>query len=209
MKNSTLGFMLTLLFWACQPKKLPVLGEPETVIKVVDGKETEVTIYPKIPDFSFISHQNQVVTQQSMKGKIYVADFFFTTCPTICPVMKKNMLKVYKRFKDHPDVRILSHTIDPDHDTPQVLGQYAKDLGVKGTMWQFVTGEREKIYQIGQKHYMVSAGTDPKEPGGYIHSGAFVLVDKDRQVRGMYDGTSEISTGQLIKDIRNLLSEYE
>ncbi len=204
------GFiLLAFAAFGCSPEKLPILGEPTTVLKMVDGKQTQVTEYPKIPAFSFVNHQNQKVTHKDMDGKIYVADFFFTTCPTICPLMKSNMLKVYERFKDNDDVRILSHTIDPGHDTPAVLGQYASDLGVETGMWQFVTGEREKIYEIGQKHYMVSAGTDPDEPGGFIHSGSFILVDKDKHVRGMYDGTSELSTAQLIRDMRNLIRENE
>ena len=192
---------------SCETKKLPYLGEPDIVKKVVNGKETEETVYPTIPDFSFTNQDKQTVTQADFKNKIYVADFFFVTCPTICPIMKKNMLTVYKEFKDNPDVKILSHTIDPEHDNPDVLKQYAKDLGVTGTTWQFVTGDREKIYDIGQKHYMVSAMEDSSQAGGYIHSGAFVLIDKDRHIRGMYDGTTEEGTAKLKEDLKILLKE--
>ncbi|MCF2443353.1 SCO family protein [Dyadobacter sp. CY345] len=190
-----------------QTKKLPILGESDTVTKMVDGKKTQVTEYPRIPDYTFVNHKNQPFTQKQMEGKIYVADFFFTTCPTICPVMKSNMLTVLEHFKGNSQVGILSHTIDPEHDTPDVLGKYADDLGLKGNMWQFVTGDREKIYDIGQKHYMVSAMADPDEPGGFIHSGAFILVDKNRYVRGIYDGTSKESTAKLIEDMAVLLEE--
>lgn len=200
-------FALILMITGCETKKLPFYGEPEVVKKVVDGKETEQTIYPTIPDFSFINEDNETVTEKDFKGKVYVADFFFVTCPTICPVMKKNMLTVYEEYKDNPDVKILSHTIDPEHDTPEILKKYATDLGVKGKMWQFVTGDKEKIYDIGQKHYMVSALEDSSQAGGYIHSGAFVLVDKDRHIRGMYDGTTEDGTAKLIKDLAVLLKE--
>lgn len=192
---------------SCETKKLPYLGEPDIVKKVVNGKETEETVYPTIPDFSFTNQDKQTVTQADFKNKIYVADFFFVTCPTICPIMKKNMLTVYKEFKDNADVKILSHTIDPEHDNPDVLKQYAKDLGVTGTTWQFVTGDREKIYDIGQKHYMVSAMEDSSQAGGYIHSGAFVLIDKDRHIRGMYDGTTEEGTAKLKEDLKILLKE--
>jgi len=192
---------------SCETKKLPYLGEPDIVKKVVNGKETEETVYPTIPDFSFTNQDKQTVTQADFKNKIYVADFFFVTCPTICPIMKKNMLTVYKEFKDNPDVKILSHTIDPEHDNPDVLKQYAKDLGVTGATWQFVTGDREKIYDIGQKHYMVSAMEDSSQAGGYIHSGAFVLIDKDRHIRGMYDGTTEEGTAKLKEDLKILLKE--
>lgn len=209
MKAKAILWLVALVLFTagCQTKKLPFLGEPETVKKVVDGKEVEEKVYPTIPDFSFINQNQETVTQENYKNKIYVADFFFVTCPTICPVMKKNMLDVYKEFKDNPDVRILSHTIDPDHDTPAVLKQYAADLGVSGNMWQFVTGDKQKIYEIGQKHYMVSATEDSTQAGGYIHSGAFILVDKDRHIRGMYDGTTKEGTNKLREDIATLLKE--
>jgi len=207
MKKYAMLTFIILALAGCQTRKLPMIGEPEEITQTVNGEEVTELQYPVIPDFSFVNEDSQVVTQEHFKGKIYVADFFFTTCPTICPVMKKNMLQVYERFRDNPDVRILSHTIDPEHDTPAVLSEYAQDLGVKGGMWTFVTGDREKIYDIAQKHYLVSASQDPDQPGGYIHGGSFVLVDKDKHVRGMYDGTSETSTAQLIKDIRVLLKE--
>ncbi|TDE11577.1 SCO family protein [Dyadobacter psychrotolerans] len=208
MKNITSCLFLLLLFLSsCQSKKLPILGDSDVVKKIVDGKEVEETVYPVIPDFSFQNQYGETVTAKDFDGKIYVADFFFTTCPTICPPMKRNLLKVYKAFQDNPEVKILSHTIDPDHDTVPILSTYAKDLGVTGTMWQFVTGDREKIYEIGQKHYMVSAREDSSEAGGYIHSGHFVLVDKNKQIRGMYDGTTDEGTKELMKDIEILLKE--
>lgn len=199
--------ILSGMITGCETKKLPYYGEPEIVKKVENGKETEVTVYPTIPDFSFVNADKETVTEKDFKNKVYVADFFFVTCPTICPVMKKNMLKVYQEYKDNPDVRILSHTIDPDHDTPEVLKKYATDLGVNGKMWQFVTGEKEKIYEIGQKHYMVSAIEDSTQEGGYIHSGAFILIDKDKHIRGMYDGTTDDGVKKLLKDLAVLLKE--
>ncbi|REA56348.1 SCO family protein [Dyadobacter luteus] len=199
--------LVMLLFAACQTKKLPYIGEPELVTKVVDGKEVEETIYPAIPDFSFQNQNGETISGRSLDGKIYVADFFFTTCPTICPPMKKNLLKVYQAFKDNPEVGILSHTIDPAHDSVAVLKKYADDLGVTGNMWHFVTGNRDKIYEIGEKSYMVSAREDSAEAGGYIHSGHFILVDKNKHIRGMYDGTTEQGTAELLKDIETLLKE--
>lgn len=199
--------ILTALLTGCQDKKLPYIGEPDVVRKMVDGKEVEETIYPTIPEFSFQNQNGETVTGKSFEGKIYVADFFFTTCPTICPPMKKNLLKVYNLYQNNPGVGILSHTIDPEHDTVAVLKKYADDLGVKGTMWQFVTGNRDKIYEIGEKHYMVSAREDSTEAGGYIHSGHFVLIDKNKHIRGMYDGTTEEGTQLLIEDMEVLLKE--
>lgn len=188
-------------------KPLPILGEAEIVTKVVDGKTVEEKIYPTIPEFAFRSQYGDTITSKNFKDKIYVADFFFVTCPTICPVMKKNMRKVYEAYQDHPNVGILSHTIDPDHDSVQVLKAYADDLGIKGRTWLFVTGNREKIYDIGEKHYLVTAHADDKEPGGYIHSGAFVLIDKQKHIRGMYDGTNEKDVQLMIRDMKTLLEE--
>jgi protein SCO1 len=189
-------------------ERLPIYGEREPIEKIVNGKKVVDTLYNTIPDFKFISQNQDTITAKTLDGKIYVADFFFTTCPTICPVMKRQMLKVYKEIEGDDDVMILSHTIDPQHDTPEVLAKYARDLGVSGGQWLFVTGNREAIYDIGQKHYMVVAGADSTAPGGYIHSGAFILVDKQKRVRGLYDGTTKKGAEQLLADIEKLRDEY-
>jgi len=189
--------------------KLPILGERDAVKKMVDGKEVVDTIYNAIPAFKFVNQEGDTVTEKMVEGKIYIADFFLTTCPTICPIMKRQMIKVYNQYKGNPDVMILSHSIDPDHDTPQVLKKFATDLGVEGNQWQFLTGEKEKIYEIGQKNYLSTAKEDKTADGGYIHSGAFILVDKEKHIRGMYDGTTEEGTQKLIADIKTLLDEYK
>jgi protein SCO1/2 len=148
-----------------------------------------------------------VFTQKDVEGKIYVADFFFTTCPTICPKMKTQMLRVFEKYKDNPHFMILSHTIDPRHDTPSVLKEFGQNLGLDSKKWQMVTGDKMKIYELGQKSYMVTATDDPTQPGGIVHSGAFILVDKDRHIRGIYDGTVPEKVDNLIKDIEVLLAE--
>ncbi len=206
IKQALLGIGLLAGLTGCHTttERLPILGEPETVRRMVDGKEIAELEYPVIPAFSFVNQDGKTVTQKDFDGKIYVADFFFVTCPTICPIMKKNMLEVYQAYKNSPDIRILSHSIDPEHDTPAVLKQYAQDIGATGDTWQFVTGDREAIYEIGEKHYLVTAKADSSAPGGYIHSGAFVLVDKDKHIRGMYDGTTKEGTEKLIADIETL-----
>jgi protein SCO1/2 len=191
-----------------KPKKLPILGRSEIKNVSFDGKMRADTIYHTIPDFSFTNQNGDTVTLATFEGKVYVADFFFTTCPTICPIMKTQMLRVHERFKDNPEVMILSHTIDPKHDSVEVLHEFADRLGVSGHMWQFVTGEQEAIYDIGQNSYMVTAREDPDEPGGYLHSGAFLLVDKQRRIRGIYDGTKEEDVEVLMEDIERLLQEY-
>lgn len=188
-------------------EKLPILGNREAVAKTVNGKQITDTLYHQIPDFAFINQDSVKITQQDFAGKIYVADFFFTTCPTICPKMKTQMLRIYKKFKDNPKVAILSHTIDPRHDTPAVLKEFSKNLGIQSPMWQMVTGDKAKIYEIGQKSYMVSATDDPTQPGGIVHSGAFILVDKNHHIRGIYDGTEPEKVDKLMADMEILLKE--
>ena len=196
--------------WSCNSSddKLPILGEREAITKVVDGKTVTDSVYQTIPDFKFFSQYGDTVTAKTLAGKIYVADFFFTTCPTICPKMKVQLKRVYEKFKDNPNVMLLSHTIDPAHDSVAVLREFADNLGVTGRQWLFVTGDREQIYDIGQNSYLVTAQADSSAPGGVVHSGAFILVDKARHIRGIYDGTTEAGVDKLMKDMERLLAEY-
>lgn len=191
--------IISIISCESSSRKLPILGERE----FINGD----SVYHTIPDFSFVNQDNQTITNKNYEGKIYVADFFFTTCPTICPIMKKQMLRVYEKFKENPKVGILSHSIDPRHDSVQVLKEYAARLGVKSKMWNFVTGEKTKIYEIGEKSYYITAGEDSTAAGGIIHSGAFILVDTKRRVRGVYDGTKETDVTKLLKDMDVLLNE--
>jgi protein SCO1/2 len=194
----------TLAIWSCGDanRKLPYIGQH-------DVNEKGDSVHHTIPDFKFVNQDGDTLTQEAFKGKIYIADFFFTSCPTICPVMKTQMLRIYEKFKDHPELGILSHTIDPRHDSVAVLKAYKEKLGVNTNQWQFVTGEQEKIYEIAQKSYMVSAMEDKEavDEGGFVHSGAFVLVDKNKNIRGVYDGTKEKEVNRLIKDIELLLQK--
>ena len=139
--NHNILFVLLLLLslWSCGSKenKLPILGERDVAKKTVDGKEVVDTIYNAIPPFTFTNQYGDTINESVVKGKIYVADFFFTTCPTICPVMKRQMLKVYDQFKTNSNVMILSHTIDPEHDTPEVLNKFAQDLELKESSGNF------------------------------------------------------------------------
>lgn len=192
-----------ILTSACQNEKdqLPILGKKEVVKK---GSVTD-TVYQTIPDFKFIDQDSNWVTQKTFQDKIYVADFFFTTCPTICPIMKSQMLRVYEKYKGNSEVAFLSHTIDPKHDTVAVLKEYADRLGISSDQWHMVTGDRDKIFKIAQSHYMVSAHEDPSAPDGAVHSGAFILIDKQKRIRGYYDGTKEEEVNQLIEDIPLLI----
>ena len=182
--------LLVLLLSACDSgpeSKLPVLGR---VTK----------------EFHFRNQDNQEVTLEIFRDKIYVTDFFFTTCPSICPIMKRQMTRVYDEFKDNPEVLLFSHTIDPEHDTVEVLKNFAAGLGVETAKWQMVTGDQDEIFAMA-KHYMLGAMKNDEVPGGYIHSGSFVLVDKDRNIRGYYNGTETEAVDKLISDLKELIGE--
>ena len=208
MKNSLLFllFPVALAISCSSPSEktnetaeLPILGE-----RYVDDNQD--TVYHSIADFAFVNQVGDTIRKEDMVGKIYVADFFFTTCPTICPVMKKEMLRVYEQFKGDPNFRILSHSIDPSHDTQAVLKDYAEKLGVPdAATWNFLTGDQEKIFEIGQTSYLTTTMADDMEPGGFLHSGAFLLVDQQGRIRGVYDGTKTDQVDRLLADIPKLL----
>lgn len=202
-------FAALLLLVGCKNEgdRLPILGSREAVTKQVDGKTVTDTVYHTIPDFAFVSQYGDTITAKTLAGKVYVADFFFTSCPTICPTMKTQLKRVYAQFGKDSRVVLLSHTIDPNHDTVPVLKVFADQLGVTGRNWLFVTGDRDKIYEIGQKSYMVTAAEDASAPGGVVHSGAFILVDANRHIRGIYDGTKPDAVDKLMVDMTKLLAE--
>lgn len=195
---------LTSVFFAsCSDntvKKLPVLGRHE-YIETENGTDT---IFHTIKPFSFVDQDSMVVTNETYDGKIYITDFFFTTCPSICPLMKVQLLRVYDIYKDNPEVGILSHSIDPEYDDVKVLHEYADRLGIEKGNWHFVTGKKDKIYDMAQTSYYISVRDD----GSFEHSGKFALVDKERHIRGVYDGTDEASVDKLLTDMEKLLKEY-
>jgi protein SCO1/2 len=208
MKYSS--WLILLLIWGCTEVKnsfeLPILGRPKIVTTEIDGALVTDTIPHKIDSFAFVNQDSMVVTNDTFKDKIYVADFFFTSCPTICPIMKQQMLRIYDQYKDEERLAILSHSIDPEYDTVGLLNDYANRLGVSSDTWHFVTGDKDEIYDLAETSYMVVANEDENAPGGFIHSGAFLLVDQQGQIRGVYDGTLEEQVDLLIKDISRLLA---
>ncbi len=198
------ALLVFLCLFGCISKKespLPIFGEREVV-----GNDT---VYHTIADFKFVDQDSTVVTNETYRGKIYVTDFFFTSCRTICPIMKTQMLRVYDSIQNDPDVLLLSHTIDPEHDTVGLLHDFAERLGVESSKWHFVTGEKEEIYKLAQTSYFSTALEDKTEPDGFIHSGAFLLIDKQRRIRGKYDGTKEDDVNRLLGDIERLKKEDE
>lgn len=188
------------------PQKLPYLGVPQYETRIENGITLIDTIQHTIPPFSFTDQDGQTVTEKTVEGKIYIADFIFTTCPSICPIMTGNLKKVQDEFKGE-NIMILSHSIDPEYDTPEILKKYAHEKGADTGFWKFLTGNKDSIYDLCENSYMAFAKTDKQAPGGYIHSGFLVLIDKDRHIRGAYDGTEEGKTEELIRDIRILLKE--
>jgi len=195
--------LVGLISLACVPKdeKLPIFGQRE-----VEGTDT---VYHTIAPFRFVDQDSSDITNETFRDKIYVADFFFTTCRTICPIMKTQMLRVYEATREMPDVLILSHTIDPEYDTVALLHDFAQRLGVESKRWHFVTGVKDSIYKIAQTSYFATAMEDKTEPEGFIHSGAFLLIDKKQRIRGKYDGTKEEDVNRLIVDIKRLRRESE
>ncbi len=189
-----------LLFAACQqpPEPLPIIGERD----IINGD----TIYHTIPDFAFVNQDSQLVTNETFAGKAYVVDFFFTSCPTICPKTAKQMLRLYEHYQNDDRVLLLAHTVDPVRDSVGTLRNYARNLGVESSKWHFVTGNRGELYKIAEDYFSI-AKEDPTAPGGFDHSGRFILVDKNRYVRSFCDGTDPESVDQFMKDIDRLLAQ--
>lgn len=191
-----------LLFFSCQeaPVSLPILGERE----VVNGD----TVYHKIRDFAFLNQDSQVITNATFGGKIYVADFFFISCPTICPKTTRQMLRLYERFKEEDKVILLAHTVDPKRDGVAALSKYAGNLGVSSSKWHFATGDQDALYEIADDYFSVAL-EDPDVPGGFDHSGRFILVDPNRHIRSFCDGTDPADVDRFMADIENLLKELK
>lgn len=159
-----------------------------------------------LPPFSYLSQDSQLVDNGTVSNKIFITEFFFTSCPSICPKMQAQMLRVYEKYKNNADVVILAFTIDPARDSVARLKKYEAKLGVQAPKWYFLTGNKDSIYATAE-NFLVSAAEDPDAPGGHVHSGNFILVDKQRRLRGYYDGTKEESVQKLLDETDVLLKE--
>ncbi len=182
-------------------RTLPYLG-PKQYQEKID------TTYHVVKPFSFMNQYHETVTEQTLANKIYVTDFFFTTCQTICPIMSNQLERVYKAFADNPDVMILSHTVAPEEDSVEVLMQYAHKYGVKDKKWLFLTGDKKQLYDMARKSYLLNVEDGNGDADDFIHTQNFVLVDKEKHLRGMYDGTDSAEISRLIVDMQLLLKEY-
>jgi len=220
MRNKGLiipALIFIFLLTACseKPKRLPFIGNFDLEYKKVDGKTIVDTVYPTIPNFSYLNEDSVIVTNKTYKNKVWVAEFFFATCPTICPIMNtqlKNLNRETKQYAEH--IQFLSFTINPSNDKPSILKNYRKTHGIEAKNWAFLTGDEAATHRLGIENFQIFAGRDDEVAGGYAHSGAFSLIDKSGYVRGVYavtnfDGTVNKNEYKRLKKELIELLKYE
>lgn len=197
---------ISVFYNAIKPAKtLPIFNPADVNPELVDSTMQYKSKYHTIADFSFTNQNGKIITQKDYENTIYVADFFFTTCGTICPKMTTNLVEVQKAFLNNPKVKILSFTVMPDVDSVSVLKDYAKINGVVDSKWNLVTGDKKAIYAMARKSFLAVKQGKPEEMYDMVHTENFVLVDTKKRVRGFYDGTKKEEIQKLIEDINSLL----
>lgn len=206
-----LGFLLVLIFIAIYKltipqKSLPIFNPRDVNPELVDSTVQHLGYNHTIEDFSFTNQNGKTITQEDYKDKIYVADFFFTTCPTICPKMTNNMVWLQNQIKDNDNVKLVSFSVTPDIDSVPVLKKYAEEKGVMDSKWNLLTGNKKDIYFLARKSYLVVKTGSPEEMYDMVHTENFVLVDQKKRIRGFYDGTNIEEVKKLLEDI-NFLSQ--
>ena len=202
--------ILALFYSVLKPKKvLPVYSPSDVNPELVDTTIQYKIRDHVIADFAFINQNGDTVTQKDYEDKIYVADFFFTTCPTICPIMTDNMVWLQEKIKDYPDVMLLSHSVTPDYDSVPVLREYADKKGVIDIKWNLVTGDKKDIFYIARKSYLAVKTTDSKELYDMVHTENFILVDKKGRIRGFYNGTNLDKETEGEKNVKQLLEDIK
>ncbi|HAI42074.1 MAG TPA: SCO family protein [Maribacter sp.] len=206
-----LSVIIIYLFYnALQPVKLLPVYSPAMVNSELVAEEIQhVRKYHTIADFSLTNQNGEIITQEDYKGKIYIADFFFTTCPTICPIMTKNMVDLQKALGKDSDVMLLSHSVTPEIDTVTQLKKYAIEKGVDDRNWNLVTGDKKQIYELARKSYLAVKTDGDGGPFDMIHTENFILVDKDKRIRGFYDGTKKEDMDKIMADIEILKNSYD
>ncbi|KAA3623621.1 MAG: SCO family protein [Flavobacterium sp.] len=201
------AIIITIMYQALDPKKvLPVYQPTDVTTELVDSTVQHVKKYHTIADFSLTNQNGEQITQKDYEGKIYVADFFFTTCQTICPVMTDHMAAIQKELQNDNEVLLLSHTVTPEIDSVPQLKKYALEKGVDDHKWNLVTGSKKEIYNLARKSYLAAKDL-PYSEYDLIHTENFVLVDKKRRIRGFYDGTNPDDIERLLEDIEVLKAE--
>lgn len=204
------AIIIIMMMQIVKPEQKLRIYQPAQVDRaLVDTTKQYVKKYHTIADFALFNQNGETITQKDYEGKIYVADFFFTTCQTICPIMTDHMVKIQEAVKNDDHVLLLSHTVTPEIDDVSQLKKYALEKGVNDAKWNLVTGDRKDIYDLARKSYLV-AKDNPDEEYDLIHTENFVLVDTEKRIRGFYDGTDPDDIERLLKEIRILEKEvYE
>ena len=190
------------------PRILDTFGNQQIDTVDASGKPVTITNIHRVPNFSFLDQDGNIVNQETVEGKTYVADFFFTTCESICPVMSKEIMKLCKVLKADSSVVFISHTVDPETDSVPRLKSYAMAHQANPRQWHFVTGSKKELYEMARTGYFVTATEGDGGPDDFVHTQNFVLVDKYKQIRGYYDGTDSLEMGKMLKDIELLKAEY-
>jgi protein SCO1/2 len=190
-------------------KMLPIYSPQDVNPELVDSTVQHIGNDHKIANFSFTNQNGKIITQKEYENTIYVADFFFTTCPTICPKMTNNMVWLQNQLKKYPNIKLLSFSVTPDIDTAEVLKKYAKEKGVDETRWNLVTGDKKEIYYLARKSYLAVKTGKPEELYDMVHTENFILIDKNKRIRGFYDGTNldRPSEDGQTKNMQQLLSD--
>ncbi len=200
---------ISLFYTILKPiETLPIYQPAEVNEKLVDSSIIHVSKYHKISDFILTNQNGKEITQADYKDKIYVADFFFTTCQDICPVMTKNMYELQEELKNDNEILLLSHTVIPEVDTVKRLKEYAIENNVDDSKWNLVTGDKKQIYELARKSYLAVEDSNFNE-FDMIHTENFMLIDKEKQIRGFYDGTNSEEINRLLKDIEILKQSYK
>jgi protein SCO1/2 len=201
--------IITIIYQLLKPEPTLPIYQPDMVNKeLVDTTVQYVRKYHKVPDFKLVNQNGDTITQKDYKDKIYIADFFFTTCQGICPIMTDHMVKIQKEFKDDPEVLLLSHSVTPEIDSVAQLKKYAEEKGVIDEKWNLITGDKKQIYDLARKSYLVAKSQGNGGKYDMVHTENFALIDKNKQVRGFYDGTNPEAIEQLVEDVK-LLKKLE
>lgn len=201
---------LTLFYKALTPaKSLPIYNPSMVNPELVDTTIQYVAINHTIGDFSFLNQNGEKITQKDYDNKVYVADFFFTTCPTICIDMTNNMVRIQEAIKNDKNIKLLSFSVTPEIDSVPILKEYALEKGVIDSKWNLLTGDKKEIYTLARKSYLVVKEGKPEELYDMVHTENFVLVDRKKRVRGFYDGTSTEEVDRLIEDLKWLSTRKE
>lgn len=202
--------IISLFYTILKPiKTLPIYQPAQVNYELVDSTIQHQKKYHRIADFSLINQNGDTITQEFYKNKIYVADFFFTTCQTICPIMTDHMYEIQKQTITDPEILLLSHSVTPKIDSVAQLKRYAKKKLVNSSKWNLVTGDKKQIYELARKSYLAVKDAGDGGPYDMIHTENFMLIDKKRQIRGFYDGTNFEEIERLLKDIKILKASYK